>query len=129
VAEQGFADRIDFHEGDVFELGLGEGRDVVAVFNLVHHLPEERDRELVRMARAALRPGGVLAVGDSEKPVPGSPSGRGALSSLLFYAWSGGRNFEGSEIVGWLEDAGFADVAVHRNDDSPWRILVIGSAP
>ena len=102
---------------------------MVSVFNLVHHLPEERDRELVRMARAALRPGGVLVVGDSEKPVPGSPSEHGALSSLLFYAWSGGRNFEGREIAGWLEEAGFADVRVHRNDTSPWRIVVIGSAP
>jgi len=102
---------------------------VVSVFNLVHHLPAERDQELVRMARGALRPGGVLVVGDSEKPVPGSPSGGGALSSLLFYAWSGGRNFEGREIAGWLEEAGFAEVEVHRNDASPWRILVIGSAP
>ena len=58
------------------------------------------------MAREALRPGGALVIGDSEKPVPGSPSEHGALSSLLFYAWSGGRNFEGAEIVAWLEDAG-----------------------
>ena len=58
VAEQGFADRVSFREGDVFELGLGEDLDVVSVFNLIHHLPEERDRELCRMARAALRPGG-----------------------------------------------------------------------
>ena len=132
VAEQGFADRIEFRDGDVFDPhggGLGEGHDVVAVFNLVHHLPEERDRELVRMARAALRPGGVLVVGDSEKPVPGSPSEHGALSSLLFYAWSGSRNFEGREIVAWLEAAGFVGVEVHRNEASPWRIVVIGSAP
>ena len=59
VAEQGYAERVSFREGDVFELGLGEELDVVSVFNLVHHLPEERDRELCRMARAALRPGGV----------------------------------------------------------------------
>lgn len=132
VAEQGFADRVEFREGDVFDPrsgGLGEDHDVVAVFNLVHHLPEERDRELVRMARAALRPGGFLVVGDSEKPVPGSPSEHGALSSLLFYAWSGSRNFEGSEIAGWLEDAGFANVEVRHNETSPWRIVVIGSVP
>jgi SAM-dependent methyltransferase len=129
VAEEGYGERIEFREGDVFELGLGTGHDVVSVFNLVHHLPEERDRELVRMARDALRPGGVLVVGDSEKPVPGSPSERGALSSLLFYAWSGGRNFEGPEIAGWLEDAGFEGVELHRNQTSPWRIVVVGSAP
>jgi SAM-dependent methyltransferase len=129
VAEQGYGERVDFLEGDVFEVGLGDGRDVVSVFNLIHHLPEERNRELVRMARAALRPGGALVIGDSERPVPGSPSEHGALSSLLFYAWSGSRNFEGREVAAWLEEAGFAEVEVHRNETSPWRIVVIGSAP
>jgi SAM-dependent methyltransferase len=132
VAEQGYADRVEFLEGDVFDPrsgGLGENRDVVSVFNLIHHLPEERNRELVRMARGALRPGGALVIGDSEKPVPGSPSEHGALSSLLFYAWSGSRNFEGREVAAWLEEAEFAGVEVHRNETSPWRIVVIGSAP
>jgi cyclopropane fatty-acyl-phospholipid synthase-like methyltransferase len=127
VAEQGFAERIEFRAGDVFELGLGEEADLISIFNLVHHLPEERNRELVAIARAALRPGGRLVIGDTEKPVPGSPSERGAISSLLFYAWSGGRNFESGEIVAWFEEAGFHDVRVHRNSLSPWRILVIGS--
>jgi SAM-dependent methyltransferase len=130
VEEQGFAHRVSFEEGDVFELGLGSGLDVVSAFNLVHHLPEERDRELCRMARAALGPGGFLVIGDSERPDPGEPvSQHGALSSLLFYAWSHGRNFNRREIVGWLEESGFADVRVHRNERSPWRILVIGRAP
>jgi SAM-dependent methyltransferase len=130
VAEQGFADRISFREGDVFELGLGEHLDVVSVFNLVHHLPEERDRELCRMAREALRPGGELVVGDSARPEPGEPvSEHGAISSLLFYAWSHGRNFAASEIAGWLEEAGFAEVTIHANERSPWRVVVTGLAP
>ena len=70
---------------------------MVSVFNLVHHLPEERDRELVRMARAALRPGGALVIGDSARPEPGGQmSAHGAVSSLLFYAWSHSRNFSPS---------------------------------
>jgi SAM-dependent methyltransferase len=130
VEEQGFADRVEFREGDVFEVGLGEELDVVSVFNLIHHLPEERDRELVRLAHAALRPGGVLVVGDSERPDPDEPvSQHGALSSLLFYAWSHSRNFSRDEVAGWLEAAGFADVEVHRNERSPWRIVVVGRVP
>ncbi|HEX2233915.1 MAG TPA: methyltransferase [Thermoleophilaceae bacterium] len=129
VAEEGFADRISFREGDVFELGLGAGLDVVSVFNLVHHLPEERDRELCRMAREALRPGGALVVGDSARPEPGEPvSEHGAISSLLFYAWSHGRNFAASEIAAWLEEAGFGEVEVNRNERSPWRVVVVGIA-
>jgi SAM-dependent methyltransferase len=127
VAEQGFADRVSFREGDVFELGLGEDLDVVSIFNLVHHLPESRDRELCRMARAALRPGGVLVIGDSARPEPGDElSPHGAVSSLLFYAWSHSRNFSPSEVRGWMEEAGFEDVQVHRNVRSLWRMVVTG---
>jgi SAM-dependent methyltransferase len=127
VREQGFEDRVTFREGDVFELGLGEDLDVVSVFNLVHHLPEERDRELCSMAHAALRPGGWLVVGDSARPEPGEPvSEHGAISSLLFYAWSHSRNFKPSEIRTWMEEAKFTEVEAHRNERSPWRVVVVG---
>jgi SAM-dependent methyltransferase len=127
VAEQGYDDRIDFREGDVFELGLGEGLDVVSVFNLIHHIPEERNRELCALARAALREGGCLVVGDSARPEPGEAvSEHGAISSLLFYAWSHSRNFRPSEIRAWMEEAGFGQVDVHRNERSPWRVVVVG---
>jgi SAM-dependent methyltransferase len=127
VAEQGFTDRISFQEGDVFELGLGEDLDVVSVFNLIHHLPEERDRELCRMARSALRPGGCLVIGDSARPEPDEQvSEHGAISSLLFYAWSHSRNFRPSEVRAWMEEAGFGEVETHRNERSPWRIVVVG---
>jgi SAM-dependent methyltransferase len=127
VEEEGFSDRISFREGDVFEAGLGEDVDVVSVFNLIHHLPEERDRELCRMARAALRPGGCLVIGDSARPEPGEQvSEHGAISSLLFYAWSHSRNFRPSEIRAWMQEAGFGQVETHRNERSPWRIVVVG---
>jgi SAM-dependent methyltransferase len=127
VEEQGFADRVSFREGDVFELGLGEDLDVVSVFNLVHHLPPERDRELCRMAREALRPGGCLVIGDSARPEPGEEvSEHGAISSLLFYAWSHSRNFTPSEIRSWMTEAGFGEVEIHRNERSPWRIVLVG---
>jgi SAM-dependent methyltransferase len=130
VAEEGYADRISFRDGDVFERGLGEDLDVVSVFNLVHHLPEERDRRLCGMAYEALRPGGFLVIGDSARPEPGEPvSEHGAISSLLFYAWSHSRNFKPSEIRAWMQEAGFADVTLHRNDRSPWRVVVVGQRP
>jgi SAM-dependent methyltransferase len=129
VAEQGYADRISFREGDVFEVGLGDADslDVVSVFNLAHHLPEERNQELCWMARVALRPGGCLVIGDSARPEPGEPvSEHGAISSLLFYAWSHSRNFTPSEIRRWMEAAGFVGVETHRNERSPWRVVVVG---
>ena len=127
VAEEGFADRIEFREGDVFEIGIGEDVDVVSTFNLVHHLSNERNLELCRMARAALRPGGCLLVGDAAAPEEGEPpSKHGAISSLLFYAWSHGRNFTPSEIRAWVEAAGFEEVEAHRNLLALWRVVVVG---
>jgi SAM-dependent methyltransferase len=127
VAEQGFAERISFHEGDIFELGLGEDLDVVSVFNLIHHLPEERDRAICRMAREALRPGGCFVIGDSARPEPGEQvSEHGAISSLLFYAWSHSRNFAPSEVRAWMAEAGFAEIETHRNERSPWRVVIVG---
>jgi SAM-dependent methyltransferase len=127
VAEQGFEDRISFHEGDIFELGLGDELDVVSVFNLIHHLSEQRNRELCRMARDALRPGGCLVIGDSARPEPGEEvSEHGAISSLLFYAWSHSRNFAPSEIRAWMAEAGFAEVDTHTNERSPWRVVIVG---
>jgi hypothetical protein len=67
-------------------------------------------------------------IGDSERPAPGEPvSQRGALSSLLFYAWSHGRNFHRDEIAGWMREVGFQHVETHRNERSPWRIVVVGT--
>jgi SAM-dependent methyltransferase len=127
VAEQGYEDRISFHEGDLFELGLGDELDVVSVFNLIHHLPESRNRELCSMAREALRPGGCLVIGDSARPEPGEEvSEHGAISSLLFYAWSHSRNFSPSEVRTWMTEAGFHEVDTHRNARSPWRVVVVG---
>ncbi|HEV7772785.1 MAG TPA: methyltransferase [Conexibacter sp.] len=127
VAEQGFADRVSFREGDVFDVGLGTDVDVVSSFNLVHHLSEERNRELCRMARQALRPGGCLVIGDAAQPEAGErTSDRGAISSLLFYTWSHSRNFRPSEIQRWMQDAGFVKVSVHRNLLAQWRVVVIG---
>ena len=127
VAEEGYEDRVGFEEGDVFELGLGEDLDVVSAFNLVHHLPEHRNQELCRMARASLRPGGCLVIGDSARPEPGEGvSEHGAVSSLLFYAWSHSRNFKPSEIRAWMDEAGFGSVKMHRNERSPWRVVEVG---
>jgi SAM-dependent methyltransferase len=129
VAEEGFAERVSFHEGDVFEAGLEPGVDVVSVFNLVHHLPDVRVRELFTMARAALASGGCLVIGDTARPEPGEDaSANGAMSSLLFHAWSGGRNLSVGELRRRLGEAGFDPVEAHHGVLAPWRVLMLARA-
>jgi SAM-dependent methyltransferase len=129
VAEEGFAEQISFREGDALHADLGRQLDVVCAFNLVHHLTPEDTRALFARVPAALRAGGCLVVGETERPVPGEPVHQmGALSGLLFYAMSGARTYTRAQLVRWLEEAGFAAVSVHRNERSPWRIMLVARA-
>jgi SAM-dependent methyltransferase len=130
VEEQGWTQRIGFREGDALEADLGEGLDVVAAFNLVHHLSPEDNARLFARARAALRPGGCLVIGETERPQPGDPVHQmGALSGLLFYAMSRARTYTRTEMTGWMHDAGFPRIEVQRSEQSPWRVVLVAPAP
>jgi SAM-dependent methyltransferase len=122
VEEAGYADRVAFREGDALEADLGEDLDVVSMFNLVHHLSPDDNARLLARARAALKPGGCLVIGETERPEPGAPVHQmGALSGLLFYAISRARTYTVAEITGWLD----GEVEVHRNPRSPWRVVIV----
>lgn len=128
--EEGWADRIGFREGDALEAPLGEDLDVVSAFNLVHHLPPADSARLFSRAREALKPGGCLVIGETERPQPGDPVPQlGALSGLLFYAIGRARTYTRTEMVGWMHDAGFPRVEVQRSERSPWRIVLVAPAP
>ena len=129
VAEEGFAERVSFREGDALAAPLGEGLDVLSMFNLLHHLDAEAVPMLLVRAHGGLRPGGCLVIGETERSEPGQPpSLTGALSGLVYFASSGTRNYSRAEIGAWLASAGFASVEVHRNERSPWRLLYLARA-
>jgi SAM-dependent methyltransferase len=127
VAEEGFADRIGYLEGDVFEVDLGAGVDVVSAFNLMHHLPPDRVLAFMELARDALREQGFLVIGETERVEPGQevPPHAGAMGGVIFFASSRTRNYSREEIADWLGQAGFERPSVHRNERSPWRLLYV----
>jgi ubiquinone/menaquinone biosynthesis C-methylase UbiE len=129
VGHEGFSDRIEFRDGDALEAELGENLDVIAYFNLAHHLAPEGNLALARRARAALAPDGCLVIGETERVEPGEPVTRvGALSALLYFASSGTRNYTRREITDWLDEAGFGAVEISRNERSPWRLVYVARA-
>ena len=126
VATEGFEDRVDFQEGDALEVDAGSDFDVVSAFNVLHHFPPDRCLELLCRVWAALRPGGCLVVGETERPKPEAPIHQmGALSGLLFYAMSGARTYSRDELSRLAEAAGFGTVRFHRNERSPWRVVMV----
>lgn len=130
VAEQGLSERVRFRAGDLFETDLGGPHDVVSAFNLIHHLSADGVLGLFRRMHGALRPGGVLVVGDTPRPEPGEEQTQvGALTGLAFYAESRSRTWSLREIEDWLDEAGFGGVEAHRNARSPWRVVVTAQRP
>jgi len=126
VAENGLAERISFRAGDVVATEYGSGFDVVSAFNLLHHLPADDAREVLRRARGALRDGGILVVGETERREPGEAASlNGAMSGLVYYVSSGVRNYTRGELDGWVREAGFAAPQVHRSESAPWRLMFV----
>jgi hypothetical protein len=79
-------------------------------------------------ARGALTAGGVIVIGDTERPGPEQSSTTvGALMGLGYYTASRAHNYSVAELEGCLREAGFNRVAVHRNERSPWRILLVAT--
>jgi SAM-dependent methyltransferase len=129
VEEHGLGDRVRFREGDALREPLGEGFDVVSMFNLLHHLSPAQAAELLGRAHAALRPGGCVVIGETERAAPGEPPSMiGAVSALVYYASSGTRNYTREEIGQWLARAGFGTVELHRSARTPWRLLYVARA-
>ena len=59
--------------------------DILIINNLVHHFDEEANRALTRRVARALRPGGVMAIGEViRSSSTRKPSQVGALTDLYF---------------------------------------------
>jgi O-methyltransferase domain/Dimerisation domain len=108
VAAAGLAPRIRHVDGDARTADLAGPVDLVLCFNLVHHLAPAEVAALFGRVRAALAPGGTLAVMDAFA----IPSDRGAAAAtvlnLFTYLSSGVAGYTPAQLHGWLADAGFA---------------------
>lgn len=101
-------DRIRYRAGDVLTEDLGfERYDVVFMANLVHHFDEAMNRDLVRRIVRALRPGGVLVIGDVMRSRSPKDAGQiGALADLYFAVTSEAGTWSFDEIACWQRDEG-----------------------
>ena len=129
VEENGFSDRIEHRVGDLFELDLGTGHDLATAFSIVHHFEPEQNVALLERARAALRPGGTMAVLELERPPEGKAGTQlGTLTGLLFYVTSNARTYTADEMCDWLRAAGFSGVCTRRDPRTESTVLVLGTA-
>lgn len=84
-----------------------EADDLVLAFSLVHHFDDGTNRDLAVRCARALRPGGLLVIGDLMRPV--SPSRARAMDlfyDLYFALTSRSGLWSFAEIADWQRAAG-----------------------
>ena len=107
VAAEGLAGRVTVQHGDYLEDDIGHGYDVILCFFLPHNHTEDDNKRLMAKASRALKPGGMIVVHEMLRDDP--PSSFNAMYSLLFFLYSGTRNYGYQEITGWLTEVGFGE--------------------
>ena len=108
LAREGMGDRVVHQAGNALTDDMGEAAyDMVLLFSLVHHFDDATNRRLVWRAARALRPGGVMVIGEALRP--SSPNGGGQLGAffdLYFGLTSESGTWTFAEMASWQKEAG-----------------------
>lgn len=115
TAERALEERISVVEGDYTtdDLGTSDKYDVVLLFNVIHAHDESGTRDLFARAKSVLRPGGRLIILDQFRDKGRMPVSRAGIGfvSLTYLVTLGARVHEYADVVDWLRDAGFENIA------------------
>ncbi|MEV1177168.1 methyltransferase [Nonomuraea sp. NPDC049784] len=102
--------RLTARAGSFLDDDLGDGYDIVLLFNIVHGLDDQEAATLLRRVAAALNPGGTIVVGEQfgDSVMPGRASRTLLhLLDLNYLVAAGGRVRDFRDVSGLLRDAGF----------------------
>jgi ubiquinone/menaquinone biosynthesis C-methylase UbiE len=110
IEQAGFSDRIDYIEGDLFEINWQDGYDVALLCNILHCFESDRSGKLINKTFQSLRPGGKIIIQDVFFPDPKDKlDSFSSLLSLVYYVTCGGRSWSIAQIQEWLTTAGFTN--------------------
>ena len=124
----GVADRFRTIAGSAFEVPFGDGYDLVLLPNILHHFDPPGCERLLARARAALAPGGRVAIVEfiPDDDRTGPPDAvRFAL--VMLATTPAGDAYTFAEYRPMLAHAGFeGDVTLHDLLPSPARVVLAG---
>ena len=108
LEREGMGDRVVLRAGDALTDDLGtDAYDLILMFSLVHHFDDATNRRLVERAAGALRPGGVMVIGDSIRGRrPGQGGQLGTFFDLYFALTSRSGLWTYEEMADWQRAAG-----------------------
>lgn len=107
-AETGFGARARCFGLDIRRDALPHGADAVSLIRVLHDHDDADAMAILRNARAALAPGGVLLIGEPMAAAPGAAP-MGAYFGLYLAAMGRGRPRSAREIATMAQAAGFAE--------------------
>ena len=122
--EGGYADLVNYRASDLLSDPFEES-DAALLSNVLHHLSPEQVISVLARVRAALRPGGTVAIWELEAPRRENAVGHGAFAALFFRLTSTSDGYHGTQYASWLSAAGFSRIRVLRPRRSPARVLVL----
>ena len=112
--------------GDFHRDSIGSGYDLILISQIFHAFSIEENRALLRKCRAALNPGGRVAV--QEFPITesrSSPPHSALFSVNMLVATDSGRCYTVKEMKEWLSETGFRNIVVKN---LPETVLIMGRA-
>jgi hypothetical protein len=125
LAAAGTEQRVEFVPGDFTRDALPPGADLAWVSAIVHQNSRAQNRALFAKVLAALVPGGHIAIRDILMEADRTRPVAGALFAInMLVATEGGGTFTFAELREDLEAAGFAKVAVMRQDEAMNAVVV-----
>ncbi len=129
IAAEDMGGRVTAQAGDVWKDDLGDGYDVVLLFNLIHAYLPDKNVELLRKVAGALNRGGRIVIMEQ---IPGRSFGSIAtilarLQALNFFNDLEAQTYAYDDIAGWLAKADFANPCRINLLKTPGFSLVLGT--
>ena len=126
IAEAGLEERITLQPGDMWQADWGGPYDLVLSFNLLHNFDLETNEELLEKTRAALKPGGVVAILEQvEGNVTGSATNAFVrLMALQYHLFADGRVYSEEQLRDLLSSSGFTAIRSHGLSRAPGSKLI-----
>jgi len=108
LASEKMNERISMRRGDFLLDDLGSGYDVALLFNIIHGLPPETNKELLRRLAKSLNPGGMLVIFDQLTGNEFGPVQRASnrFWGLAYLTLIGGQVYSAVEVGEWLAASG-----------------------
>lgn len=131
LAEEAMGMRVVHRAGDALTEELGDQKwDLVFTSQLLHHFTAEANRALCRRIGQSLRPRGVFAIVDLERPSSPRAGGQnGSVFDLFFAATSRSGTWSAADMQQWQADAGLVPQPPIRLWWTPGIIVVSASRP